>query len=103
MADKINAYKKKATPEDETLFLLQPATNMHLATSLSDIYRTSGSLGFVYLLSGIAVLILLIAWFNYVNLSTAGALKRAKEVGVRKVIGAGPGQLIVSFWASRFC
>lgn len=94
---KFNAYNKKVKPEDETVFLLQPATNLHLAASLSDIYRTSGSLGFVYLLSGIAGLILLIAWFNYINLSTAGALKRAKEVGVRKVIGAGPGQLIGQF------
>jgi putative ABC transport system permease protein len=51
----------------------------------------------VYILSGIAGLVLLIAWFNYVNLSTAGALKRAKEVGVRKVIGAGPSQLIGQF------
>ncbi|UFH54235.1 ABC transporter permease [Spirosoma sp. KNUC1025] len=97
LAAKFNAYKKKATPKDESLFMLQPATNMHLAASLSDTYRTSGSLGFVYLLSGIAGLILLIAWFNYVNLSTAGSLKRAKEVGVRKVIGAGPGQLIGQF------
>lgn len=94
---KVNAYKKKATPKDESTFLLQPAKNMHLASSLSDPYRTSGSLGFVYLLSGIAGLILLIAWFNYVNLSTAGALKRAKEVGVRKVIGAGSRQLIGQF------
>ncbi|GAB2586700.1 ABC transporter permease [Spirosoma areae] len=94
---KFNAYKKKVKPEDESVFRLQPAQNMHLAASLSDPYRTSGSLGFVYLLSGIAGLILLIAWFNYVNLSTAGSLKRAKEVGVRKVIGAGPGQLIGQF------
>ena len=97
LAHKFNAYKKKATPKDESIFLLQPATNLHLASSLSDTYRTSGSLGFVYLLSGIAVLILLIAWFNYINLSTAGALKRAKEVGVRKVVGAGTSQLISQF------
>jgi putative ABC transport system permease protein len=94
---KFNAYKKKIKPEDESIFLLQPAKNIHLAASLDDPYRTSGSLGFVYLLSGIAGLILLIAWFNYVNLSTAGALKRAKEVGVRKVIGARQGQLIGQF------
>ena len=43
------------------------------------------------------MLILLIAWFNYVNLSTAGALKRAKEVGVRKVVGAGSKQLAGQF------
>ncbi len=94
---KFNAFKKKIKPEDESTFLLQPASNIHLAASLNDPYRTTGSLGFVYLMSGIAGLILLIAWFNYVNLSTAGAIKRAKEVGVRKVIGAGPGQLIGQF------
>ncbi|GAB3895763.1 ABC transporter permease [Spirosoma agri] len=102
LAAKFNAFNKKANPKDENLFLLQPAANIHLAASLSDVYQTSGSLGFVYLLSGIAGLILLIAWFNYVNLSTAGALKRAKEVGVRKVIGAGQGQLIWQFLGESF-
>ena len=102
LAAKLNAFAKKINPEDETVFMLQPATNMHLAASLSDTYPTSGSLGFVYLLSGIASLILLIAWFNYVNLSTAGALKRAKEVGVRKVIGAAPGQLMTQFLGESF-
>jgi putative ABC transport system permease protein len=94
---KINVLAKQRNPDEQSQFLIQPATNIHLASSLSDVYRTSGSLGFVYLLSGIAGLILLIAWFNYVNLSTAGALKRAKEVGVRKVIGAGKSQLIGQF------
>lgn len=94
---KINTLAKQINPDGNDQFIVQPATTLHLAASLSDVYRTSGSLGFVYLLSGIAGLILLIAWFNYVNLSTAGALKRAKEVGVRKVIGAGPGQLIGQF------
>ncbi|WP_373513497.1 ABC transporter permease [Persicitalea sp.] len=97
MADKFNALKKSLNPEDQSLFVLQPAKNLHLAESLNEVYRTSGSLSFVYLLSCIAVLILLIAWFNYVNLSTAGALKRAKEVGVRKVVGAGSKQLAGQF------
>ncbi len=97
LAAKINALAKQAAFNSDNQFIVQPATTLHLAASLSDVYTTSGSLGFVYLLSGIAGLVLLIAWFNYVNLSTAGALKRAKEVGVRKVIGAGPGQLIGQF------
>ncbi|QJW91462.1 FtsX-like permease family protein [Spirosoma taeanense] len=97
LTDNFNAFWKKQRPDDQNRILLQPATNMHLAASLSDPYRTTGNLGFVYLLGGIAVLILAIAWFNYINLSTAGALKRAKEVGVRKVVGAGQGQLISQF------
>ncbi len=94
---KLNAEKKKQRPDDAQLVRLQPMANIHLAESLSDYYATSGSLQFVYILEGIAGLILLIAWFNYINLSTAGALKRAKEVGLRKAIGASRKQLITQF------
>ena len=98
LEDKINAFKNKLRPESaDGSIRLQPVQHMHLAASLNDSYSTTGSLKFVYLLSGIALLILAIAWFNYVNLSTAGSLKRAKEVGVRKVVGAGRGQLIRQF------
>ncbi|CCG98223.1 protein of unknown function DUF214 [Fibrella aestuarina BUZ 2] len=94
---KFNAFKQQANPNDKSRLLLQPAGNLHLAQRLSDPYPTGGSLGFVYLLSALATLIVFIAWFNYVNLSTAGALKRGKEVGVRKVIGAGRRQLVGQF------
>ncbi|MBC3788662.1 ABC transporter permease [Spirosoma utsteinense] len=94
---KFNALVKKLNPSDETLFRLQPATTMHLGATIGDPYPTNGSLGLIYLLSGVAGLIVLIAWFNYINLSTAGALKRAKEVGVRKVTGASSRQLIAQF------
>lgn len=97
LAETLTSFKKKLTPRDEAHVLLQPLRHVHLAESLGDTRVTSGSLSFVYLLSGIAILILLIAWFNYINLSTAGSLKRTKEIGVRKVIGARPGQLIGQF------
>ncbi len=94
---KANEFKKKIDPNDEDLLRLQPLKNIHLASSLDDYYPHSGNLGFIYLLGGIALLILVIAWFNYINLSTASALKRAKEVGVRKVVGANKRQLIAQF------
>lgn len=97
LEDKFDRLKKQIRPQDDNRMRLQPAAQIHLAASLSDPYPTTGSLGFIYLLGGIAALILVIAWFNYINLSTAGALKRAKEVGVRKVVGAGRGQLIGQF------
>jgi len=97
LTEKINEMRRQRNPKDETRLLLQPATAIHLAESLDAPYPTTGSLMFVYLLSGIAVLILVIAWFNYVNLSTATALKRAREVGVRKAIGAGRFQLVRQF------
>lgn len=76
---------------------LQAVSFQHLGSSLNDSYPTYGNLGFVYIMTGIALLILLIAWFNYVNLSTALSTKRSKEVGVRKVIGAHRNQLITQF------
>ncbi|GGC01039.1 ABC transporter permease [Dyadobacter sediminis] len=85
------------TDKDGVKFGLQAFGNVHLSEKLGDTYQTSGNLKYVYMLLIIAVLILLIAWFNYINLSTANAFKRANEVGVRKVIGATPGNLIAQF------
>ena len=102
LEDKFDQLKKKIRPEDVNRMVLQPAGNLHLGASINDPYPTTGNLGFVYLLGGIAVLILVIAWFNYINLSTAGAMKRAKEVGVRKVVGAGKNQLIGQFLGESF-
>ncbi len=102
LENKLNEAKKKVKPEATELVRLQPMQNIHLAKSLSDYYTTFGNLGFLYILEGIALLILVIAWFNYINLSTASAIKRAKEVGIRKVIGASQYQLALQFLGESF-
>ncbi|TDB64163.1 ABC transporter permease [Arundinibacter roseus] len=95
---KFNTLRNELSQEnDGIVFRLQAATNIHLAPSLNDPLLTTGNVKYVYMLAGIALLILLIAWFNYINLSTANALKRANEVGVRKVIGATQAHLIGQF------
>jgi putative ABC transport system permease protein len=95
---KMNDLERKLNEENDGVTLrLQPLTNMHLATSLNEPLQTTGNLKYVYMLASIALLILLIAWFNYVNLSTANALKRANEVGVRKAIGATQSNLVGQF------
>lgn len=83
--------------KDGVQFHLQGFSNVHLGASLNDHYLTSGNLKYVYMLGAIAFLILLIAWFNYINLSTANSIKRASEVGIRKVNGATRANLVLQF------
>ncbi|GAB2790558.1 ABC transporter permease [Rhabdobacter roseus] len=95
---KLNTLRTELGPEkDGVKFRLQPFRYTHLAESLSATLHTTGNLKYVYMLGLIALLIILIAWFNYVNLSTAHALRRAGEVGVRKVIGATQRMLMGQF------
>lgn len=79
--------------------VLQPFSSLHLAPSFSYPYQTYGSLLLVAVFFCVAVLILLIAWVNYINLSTAQATNRAKDVGVRKVLGATRSQLVFQYLA----
>ena len=76
---------------------LQPVTDIHLHSDLLQEHRANGSIDTVYTLVTIAALILLLACINFMNLSTAQANRRAKEVGVRKVLGSPRQQLIFQF------
>lgn len=69
-------------------FRLQPLTDIHLKTNFDDDVADTGDLRYVRLFMAIAFLILLIACVNHVNLATARSAVRAREIGIRKVIGA---------------
>jgi len=83
-------------------YFLQPYLDMHLSTSLPANDVNSSDPMYSYLLSGIALFVLLIASINFVNLTTARSAKRAKEVGIRKVIGSNRKQLIMQFLGESF-
>lgn len=76
---------------------LQPLYSIYMATPRSWENGTRGSMNNVYILSIIAVFILLIACFNYINLATARASRRLKEVGLRKALGAQRRMLVTQF------
>ena len=77
-----------------TTLYVQKVTDIHLRSHLDDEVEANGNITNVYMMSVIGLFIVLIACFNFINLSTARATKRAKEVGMRKVVGAFRAQLI---------
>ena len=79
------------------VYLLQPLRDIHLYSHYMMEAEPNGDGKTVYLLLGIAFFIVVIAWVNYVNLATARAINRAKEVGVRKAVGSLRSQLIWQF------
>ncbi|QEC65966.1 FtsX-like permease family protein [Panacibacter ginsenosidivorans] len=78
-------------------FTLQPLTDIHLNSNTTTEFEPGGNEMYVYIFAGVAIFMLLVACINFINLSTAGASKRAKEVGIRKVAGSGRFQLIKQF------
>jgi putative ABC transport system permease protein len=85
-----------------TTYFLQPFLDMHLSTDLPANDTNASNPIYSYLLSGIALFVLLIASINFVNLTSARSARRAKEVGIRKVIGSNRKQLIIQFLGESF-
>jgi len=105
--DAAEQMKEAATQfgfKDKLRYVLQPLLKMHTSTEypadngLSD----ASSPVYSYILTGIAVFILLIACINFVNLTVAQSLKRAKEIGIRKVVGGERRQLVIQFLGESY-
>lgn len=79
-------------------FPLQPIKDIHLTSHYAQEYEANGNEDAVNFLFIIAFFIIIMAWVNYINLSTARSLTRAKEVGLRKVVGASRKQLMIQFF-----
>ena len=78
-------------------YKLQPLSDIHLRSNLQYELAPTGNAKQVYIFSTIAIFILLLAGINYTNLATARSVSRAKEVGVKKVVGAGKKQLLLQY------
>ncbi|MCD6518081.1 MAG: ABC transporter permease [Candidatus Aminicenantes bacterium] len=95
----IEDFLKKYSEDTIMTVSLQPLTKIHLYSAGIEASGTEGDIKYVYIFSMIALLILLMACVNFMNLSTARSENRAREVGVRKVIGAKQKNLILQFFA----
>jgi putative ABC transport system permease protein len=84
-------------PPEEERHNIEPLRDIHLHSDKPFEAETNGSVVQIRFLSAVAVIILLLSWLNYINLSNAKSLERAKEVGIRKASGAKKGQLITQF------
>lgn len=97
MGDWIDKYGRTPTDEDRiTKPIIEPLADIHFGSDLP-YDRPHGNTSYLYAFFSVGLLILLLASINYVNLATARATTRAKEIGVKKVAGATKGQLIGFF------
>ena len=78
-------------------FFLQPLTDIHLYSDTKYELEANGDIKYVNIFSALAIFIMLLACVNFTNLSTASSAKRAREVGIRKVMGSEKKQLVVQF------
>lgn len=100
-----SAFDRIGQPFDEFIkkggkwnFYLQPLTAIHLRSAgIDSWHKTLGDIKYVYIFSVIAFFIIILACVNFMNLSTAQSAKRAKEVGIRKVLGSIKPQLVRQF------
>jgi putative ABC transport system permease protein len=97
MGERLRRMRQQDSTRQASRFFLQPLKRIHLYSHINFEISTNSDIKQIYLLSALALVILLIACINYMNLATARSAIRAKEVGMRKVIGAQRRQLIRQF------
>lgn len=78
-------------------FFLQPLSDIHLHSHTKYELEANGDISYIYIFGALALFILLLACVNFTNLSTASATRRAREVGIRKVMGSQKKQLVIQF------
>ena len=91
-----SVYEKYTFPK-ETELHLQPVKDIHLHSNFSGELSANSDIRYIYIFGLAAILLLVLASINYVNLSTARLLHRAREVGIRKILGAQRKKIIAQF------
>jgi putative ABC transport system permease protein len=98
----ITPWLKQVNSEGNITFHLQPITSIHFSNEYPATYSKSGNKSYTYIFSFLAAFMLIIACFNYINLATAAAAKRSKEIAIKKTAGAQPSILFFQFMRESF-
>ena len=99
---KLAKYSEDNVQMEDRIVLAEPMEDIHLYSNKTYEPEVNGSAQTVNFMLVIGILILVLAWINYINLSTAKAMDRAKEVGIRKTIGSSKSQLVFQFFTEAF-
>ena len=97
LPDFVKNHYPEVLAEKGVALHIQNANDIHLTSNLELEFKPNGNIQHVYLFSSIAILILIIAIINFMNLATSRSTRRAKEVGLRKVVGSQKEMLVVQF------
>lgn len=90
-------YSEFVAQGNKVGFYLFPLRDIHLHSNCKSEFEPKGNIKIVYMFAAIALFMLFIACINFINLTTASASKRLKEIGIRKVLGSGKSQLAFQF------
>ena len=93
----INSMEEFKKAGNSLEYSLMPLTQIHLHSNRHFELSPGGNIQYVYIFSAVALFILIIACINFMNLTTARSANRAKEVGIRKVLGTEKRQLVTQF------
>ncbi|MDX1672152.1 MAG: FtsX-like permease family protein [Balneolaceae bacterium] len=97
-----NQYEPNIPQSENVVMDLQPITDIHLYSQRDNEIEANGDILYIYLFSVVALLILVVACINFMNLATARSSRRSKEVGMRKVLGADRRYLVLQFLSESF-
>ncbi|OKL41350.1 ABC transporter permease [Pontibacter flavimaris] len=97
----VQRHREKKGREEES-FVLQPLNDLHFNSLLGNFGQRTIAKEVIWSMALVGIFMVLVACINFVNLATAQAVKRAKEVGVRKVLGSSKSQLVLQFIGETF-
>jgi len=103
---KMNSIAQKELPDFykaiQCKFYIEPLKDIHLYSDADMGIEKSGNIKYIYAFLAIAIFIIIIACFNYMNLASARSMERSRETGMRKVLGSNRGQLVIQYMGESF-